>query len=373
MSAKNRERRAKKQTPTAVVPAVPTPPWWRRVLRPLVYLALLTAAFGAAYGVTLLTRRGNPPGMVAVPGGEFVMGADDLRHRNEMPAHKAVVSPFFMDQTEVTNAQFRAFVDATGYVTTAEKPPDWEVMKKQFPPETPRPPAEKLVAGSMVFTPPAEAVPTSDMARWWTWTPGACWKHPEGPGSDLADRDEHPVVHVSWDDATAYALWAGKRLPTEAEWEYAARGGLAGKRYVWGDEPATDTDGRANIWQGTFPHLNTKADGWDRTAPVRRYPPNGYGLYDMAGNVWEWCGDWYRPNTYIGRVGVTTDPTGPKTSWDPGEASSQRRVTRGGSFLCHASYCESYRPSARRGTPFDTGMSHIGFRCVISKTVWDGR
>ena len=304
----SRKRKPKPAAPESA-PAPAPRRWWHRLKR-LVYLGLVAAAFGAAYGVTLLTRRGDPPGMAVVPGGNFVMGNDDLCHRNEMPAHKAFVSPFHMDQTEVTNAQFRAFVEATSYVTTAEKAPDWEVMKKQLSPGTPRPPAEKLVPGSMVFTPPDRAVPTSDMFAWWTWTPGASWKHPEGPTSDIADRDDHPVVHVSWDDATAYARWAGKRLPTEAEWEFAARGGLVGKRYGWGDDPLTDADGgKANVWQGEFPHRNKKADGWERTAPVRRFPPNGYGLYDMAGNVWEWCGDWYRPDAYL--AGWAWSPTRP--------------------------------------------------------------
>jgi formylglycine-generating enzyme required for sulfatase activity len=238
-------------------------------------------------------------------------------------------------------------------------------MKKQLPPGTPRPPADKLVPGSLVFTPPPTAVPTTNVARWWTWTPGANWRHPEGPASDLNGRDDHPVVQVSWDDAVAYAKWAGKRLPTEAEWEFAARGGLAGARFTWGAEAPTDTDGKkANIWQGTFPNHNTRADGYERTAPVRSYPANGYGLYDTAGNVWEWCADWYRADAYAGRTGGATNPKGPETFWDPAEPLVPKRVTRGGSFLCHVTYCESYRPAARRGTAADSGMSHLGFRCV---------
>jgi len=304
--------------------------------------------------------------MVWIPGGEFQMGTPGItRQRNEQPAHTVRLNGFYLDEHEVTNADFRAFVEATGYITTAERKPDWEELRKQLPSGTPKPPDDRLVPGSLVFTPPNQPVSTNDATRWWTWTPGACWKHPEGPGSSLAGRDNHPVVQVSWDDATAYAKWAGKRLPTEAEWECAARGGLAGKRFTWGDRAPTDTDGNlANIWQGEFPNRNTKADGWERTAPIKSYPPNGYGLYDMAGNVWEWCSDWYRADAYAGRSGVTINPRGPAKSWDPEEPWAQKRVTRGGSFLCHVTYCESYRPAARRGTATDTGLSHLGFRCA---------
>ena len=366
MSARHRNRTAQQAAPT---PAFITPPERRPGYRRWpVYLSLLTAAFTTAFGITWYLNRppAPPPGMVWVPGGEFVMGANgETRQRNELPVHTVRVNGFFMDETEVTNAQFRAFVAATGYVTTAERPVDWEELKKQFQPGTPKPPDERLRPGSLVFTPPDAAVPFNDMTRWWTWTAGACWRHPEGPGSDLTGRDDHPVVHVSWDDATAYARWAGKRLPTEAEWEFAARGGLDRKRFPWGDEPPNDADRLpANIWQGKFPHQNTKADGWDRTAPVRSFPANGYGLYEVGGNVWEWCSDWYRADAYVGRTGVTVNPTGPDTFWDPNEPLVPKRVTRGGSFLCHVTYCESYRPAARRGTGVDTGMSHIGFRCV---------
>ena len=336
--------------------------------RVAVWTAFVVAGFGLAYVVTLFTTRPPPPpaGMVWVPGGTFVMGTrGETAHKNEQPSHTVQVAGFFMDETEVTNAQFRSFVDATGYVTTAEKPPDWEELRKQLPPDTPKPTPDKLVSGSLVFRPTAGPVPFAEFDRWWHWTPGACWKHPEGPGSDLTGRENHPVVHVTWDDANAYARWAGKRLPTEAEWEYAARGGLAGKRFVWGDEHPTDTDGgKANIWQGDFPHRNTKADGWERTAPVKSYPPNGYGMYDMAGNVWEWCADWYRADAYVGRTGVTVNPKGPDSFWDPAEPLVPKRVMRGGSLLCHVTYCESYRPAARRGTATDTSMSHVGFRCV---------
>lgn len=369
MSSRNRGTQAG-PAPSAAATAS-APPYLRSWSRRAAYVGLAVVGFGIAYGVTLLANRPPqpPPGMVWIPGGEFEMGtAGATPHKNEQPAHRVRVDGFYMDETEVTNAQFRAFVAATGYVTTAEQAPDWEVMKQQLPPNTPKPPPERLVPGSLVFTPPGPAART-DVAWWWTWTPGACWKHPEGPGSDLTGREIHPVVHVSWDDAAAYAKWAGKRLPTEAEWEFACRGGLVGKRFPWGDEGPTDTDGtRANIWQGEFPHRNTKADGWERTAPVRSYPANGYGLYDMAGNVWEWCADWYRADAYVGRTDVTVNPMGPGTFWDPAEPLVPKRVTRGGSFLCHAETCISYRPAARRGTATDTGMSHIGFRCVKDAT-----
>lgn len=332
------------------------------------------AVLGFAVTYIGLASRGKPAvevrdGMVWIPPGEFVMGtAGQTRNRNEQPAHTVNLDGFWMDEHEVTNAEFRKFVDATGYVTTAEKPPDWEEIRKQQPPGTPKPPADKLVPGSVVFTPPPGPVSTDNFYQWWAWTPGANWKHPEGPGSDLAGRDDHPVVHVSWDDAAAYAKWAGKRLPTEAEWEYAARGGLAGKRFPWGDDaPTESTRDRANIWQGRFPDLNTEVDGFVRTAPVKKYPPNGYGLHDMAGNVWEWCSDWYRPDEYERRgPGPVVNPTGPDASLDPAEPLVPKRVTRGGSFLCHVTYCESYRPAARRGSAVDTGESHIGFRCVKS-------
>jgi len=318
--------------------------------RTLIFAGLALGAFAASYAVTQFANAPptGPPGMVWVPGGEFTMGSDHPGAPNvERPAHRVRVDGFWMDEHEVTNAEFRRFVEATGYVTTAEKPPK-----------------DGVAPGSLVFMPPPGPVPLDDPKQWWKWVPGATWQHPEGPGSNLDGRDEHPVVQVSWDDAVAYAKWAGKRLPTEAEWEFAARGGLTGKKFTWGDDPPAEDSKLANIWQGDFPHHNTKLDGYDRTAPVKSYPPNAYGLYDMAGNVWEWCSDWYRPDSYTQRPSAAVNPPGPPAAWDPREPNSIKRVTRGGSFLCHVTYCESYRPGARRGTDFDTGMSHIGFRCV---------
>lgn len=340
-------------------------------------LALIATGFVISFAMTsfLNQSKKSPPtipplGMIWIPDGKFLMGtAEDGPNKNEQPSHFVQINGFWMDEHEVTNEQFQKFVGATNYITTAEKAPDWEELKKQLPPGTAKPPAEKLVPGSLVFSPPALPVNTNDVSLWWTWTPGACWKHPEGPGSNLDHRLDHPVVQISWEDATSYARWAGKRLPTEAEWEYASRGGLQGKRYPWGDQPPSDSKNPANIWQGTFPHLNSKLDGWERTAPVKSFPPNGYGLYDMAGNVWEWCSDWYRADQYqlMADKPGNSSPEGPATSWDPNEPHSPKRVTRGGSFLCHASYCESYRNAARRGTSPDTGMSHLGFRCALSK------
>ena len=272
--------------------------------RSLLLAALGIGAFGVSFALVRLSRLAKspadgPPGMVWVGGGEFTMGTDsDLGWPDEKPAHRVRVDGFWMDEHEVTNAQFRAFVEATGYVTTAEKAPRLEEVMAQLPPGSPPPPKENLVPGSLVFTPPAGRVNLDDVSQWWAWTPGANWQHPEGPGSSIEGKDDHPVVHVSWDDAVAYARWASKRLPTEAEWEFAARGGLDGQPYVWGNERPSDTQIHANIWQGEFPHQNTVKDGFARTAPVQSFLPNGYGLYDMAGNVWEWCADWYQRDLY---------------------------------------------------------------------------
>ncbi|MBL8991435.1 MAG: formylglycine-generating enzyme family protein [Phycisphaerae bacterium] len=321
---------------------------------------------------TEVETSARPRGMVWIPGGEFSMGSvDRLARADEGPVHRVRVDGFWMDATEVTNAQFRAFVEATGYVTTAERPVDWDELRKQLPPGTPKPPDDVLRPGAVVFTPPARPVPLDDPSAWWTWTNGANWRHPGGPGTTIVGRDDEPVVQVSWDDAVAYCTWAGKRLPTEAEWEFAARGGLDGKRNVWGDEPISSE--RANTWQGRFPVDNTRQDGFAGAAPVGRFPPNGYGLYDMAGNVWEWCADAYRPDTYARRSEASrpgapiVNPTGPESSRDPRNPDApQSRVHRGGSFLCNDSYCASYRPSARMAAPPDNTTQHLGFRCVMS-------
>lgn len=346
-----------------------------RLLLIVLCLSLASNALAADASAPAAAEPGviERDGMVWVPGGEFAMGSTfRLARPNEKPIHQVRVGGFWMDQTEVTNAQFREFVEATGYVTTAEKPPELEDIMKQLPPGTPPPSKDQLVAASLVFSPPNRPVPLDNVQAWWRWVHGANWKRPQGPGSSIQGKDDHPAVHVSWYDATEYAKWAGKRLPTEAEWEFAARGGLDGKPFTWGDEPLSETKPQTNIWQGRFPDRNSGADGYTRAAPVKQFKPNGYGLYDMAGNVWEWTDDWFRHDTYALRVkrlgeGVVADnPKGPKKSFDPSQPYTPQRVTRGGSFLCSDSYCSSYRPAARMGTSPDTGLSHTGFRCVRS-------
>ncbi|HXG12683.1 MAG TPA: formylglycine-generating enzyme family protein [Gemmataceae bacterium] len=297
-----------------------------------------------------------PEGMVWVPGGWFWMGSEHEAFPDARPVHLVYVDGFWMDRTEVTNAEFARFVEETGYVTVAERKPD----PKAFP----NAPAEKLVPGSIVFTPPTEKVDLNHHLAWWRYVPGACWRHPEGPGSSIKGRENHPVVHVCWEDAVAYAQWAGKRLPTEAEWEFAARGGLDRKPYVWGDELKPGGKWMANIWQGEFPVQNTEEDGFRGVAPVASFPANGYGLHDMSGNVWEWCADWYRPDYY--KTSPRRNPQGPDDSYDPLEPGIPKRVQRGGSFLCSDVYCIRYLNGGRGKGAVDSGSSHVGFRCVRS-------
>lgn len=314
----------------------------------------------------------RPPGMVWIPTGTFTMGSEAKGSKpNESPEHSVKIDGFWMDETPVTNTEFRKFVDATGYKTIAERPVIWEEVQKQVPPGTPKPPDEMLQPGSLVFTPVTGSGPVDleDMSAWWRWINGADWQHPEGPGSDLKGRENHPVVQVSWDDAVAYAKWAGKRLPTEAEWEFAARGGLDKKRFAWGDEFKPDGKFMANTWTGEFPKKNTKEDGFEGTSPVDSFPANGYGLHDMAGNVWNWVSDLYRADAHAmnPKEVCCENPQGPAKGWSPErEVQTPEHVIKGGSFLCHVNYCESYRPAARRGSPPDTGTSHVGFRCAKS-------
>ncbi len=326
--------------------------------------------------------KNGPAGMVRVPGGEFLMGSDSkMAQPNEKPAHKVRVHAFWMDQHHVTNAEFRKFVEATGYVSTAERAPDWETLRVQLPPGTPRPPDSAMVAGGMVFVGTPRPVPLQDYSRWWRYVPGADWRHPTGPGSSIEGKDNHPVVQVSYEDAQAYAKWVGKRLPTEAEWEFAARGGLEQATYAWGEQFAPDGKQMANVWQGQqnqqFPVVSPKAGGALGTSPVGTFPPNGYGLADMTGNAWQWVEDWYRADQFrreAGKAQPVENPVGPMASWDPAErgvpVNAPKRVTRGGSFLCNEDYCLSYRPSARRGTDPYNSMSHLGFRLVMDDSRW---
>jgi sulfatase modifying factor 1 len=310
------------------------------------------------------------PGMTWIPGGTYRMGGDGPEAKpDEYPAHTVTLNGFWMDTTEVTNAEFAAFVRATGYVTTAEKKPDWNEMKHQLPPGTAEPDPSLMVAASMVFTPPDHAVPLDDYSQWWNWTKGADWKHPQGPGSDIQGKGQYPVVQVSWQDAEAYCRWAGKRLPTEAEWEFAARGGLQNKLYFWGDEAVNAGKPKGNFWDGHFPDLNTLKDGFSGLAPVASFQPNGYRLYDMAGNVWEWCADYYNSVYYkqTNKPGGISNPQGPAASYDPDEPYAAKRVIRGGSFLCNDAYCSGFRVSCRMKSTADSGMDNVGFRCVSNQ------
>jgi len=309
-----------------------------------------------------------PQGMVWITGGEFSMGAQDppdmdnvgmQATKDSRPIHRVYVDGFFMDKTDVTNAQFAEFVKATGYVTVAEKAPRAE--------DFPGAPPENLVAGGVVFVAPDHAVALNDHLQWWTYVKGANWRHPTGPRSSLKGRENYPVVQIAYEDAEAYAKWAHKRLPTEAEWEFAARGGLAGKPFVWGDEFRPQGKWMANTYQGHFPTQDSGADGFTGLAPVAQYAPNGYGLYDMAGNVWQWTSDWYRPDYYTQLAhagGVARNPKGPDTPFDPAEPSEKKKTHRGGSFLCTDQYCSRYMVGTRGKGEVSTGTNHLGFRCV---------
>ena len=301
--------------------------------------------------------------MAWIPGGTFQMGSDDW-YPEERPVHAVSVDPFWMDEHQVTVAEFRRFVKATDYVTVAERPLDPAMYPDALP--------SLLVPGSLVFQRTRGPVPLNDYHNWWAYVPGASWRHPEGPGSTLDGRDRHPVTHVAFEDAETYAAWAGKALPTEAEWEFAARGGLEGATYPWGNEFAPKGRMMANTWQGEFPWQNTLEDKYEGTAPVKTFPPNGYGLYDVAGNVWEWTLDFYATSHPEAAAHPCCAPHNPRNlspddSYDTGMPGDHipRRVTKGGSHLCAPNYCHRYRPAARQGEPVDTSTSHIGFRCVV--------
>lgn len=324
----------------------------------------MTRALGKAVGASPAAQDGTGPLLRRIPGGTFLMGSDH-HYPEEAPAHRVRVAAFEMDETTVTNRQFAAFVQATGYVTVAERPLDPALYPGADP--------AQLVPGSLVFRMTAGPVDTRDYRQWWVWTPGACWRRPEGPESSIRGRKDHPVVHVAFEDAEAYAAWAGKALPTEAEWEFAARGGLDGAEFAWGAELTPKGRHVANTWQGEFPWRNTGADGHAGTAPVKSYSPNPYGLYEVCGNVWEWTTDWFAArhaaaNPEKPACCVADNPRGPgwETSFDPGQPAIRipRRVVKGGSFLCAPSYCRRYRPAARHPQMVDSGTSHIGFRCI---------
>ena len=325
------------------------------------------AGFRATVANSATPPGAAPVGMVWIPGGEFSMGSDDPTASlcggpdtmpDARPIHRVYVDGFWMDRTEVTNAQFAEFVRATGYVTVAEEQPRAE--------DFPDAPPENLVPGGVIFTPTETAVPLDNHFQWWSYVPGASWQHPTGLGSDLAGREKSPVVHVAFRDATAYAKWAGKRLPTEAEWEFAARGGQAGQLYAWGNELKPGGKWMANIFEGKFPIKDTGEDGFAGIAPVAQFPANAYGLHDIAGNVWEWTADWYRPDYFaqLATAGVARNPQGPAESFDLSEPGVKKRVHRGGSYLCTDQYCTRYMVGTRGKGDADTGTNHLGFRCV---------
>lgn len=334
-------------------------------------------SFAATNVNAVPSLNSKPPGMAWIPGGEFSMGAQDAPHMNQVgmeatvdsrPIHRVYVDGFFMDKADVTNAEFKKFVDATHYVTVAERKPE----QKDFPDAPP----ENLVAGSVVFANPHHPVPLNDHFQWWAYVRGANWRHPEGPDSNIKGRDNYPVVQIAYEDAQAYAKWAGQRLPTEAEWEFAARGGLAGKPYVWGDEFRPNGKWMANTHQGHFPDTDTGEDGHVGLTAVAQYPANGYGLYDMAGNAWQWTSDWYRPDYYAvlaAQGGVARNPQGPESSYDPSEPSQPKKVQRGGSFLCTDQYCSRYMVGTRGKGEVSTGTNHLGFRCVMTLDQWNAK
>ena len=314
----------------------------------------------------------TPKGMVWISGGEFIQGAvpqDNMAMAHEKPAHKVAVDGFFMDITEVTNDEFNKFVDETGYITQAERKIDWEEMKKQVPEGTPKPHDSIMQPGSLTFKKTQNPVSNLyDFSQWWRWTIGANWKQPNGPGSSIKGKGNHPVVHISYEDALSYCEWVGRRLPTEAEWEKAARGNKESNTYFWGEDSSVLSQ-MANTWEGEFPVMNTQTDGFENRAPVKTYPPNEFGLYDMAGNVWEWTSDWYNTNYYI-EVSTNKEliynPSGAERPYNQRDPYAKEKIMKGGSFLCNASYCASYRISSRMATSMDSSLEHLGLRAVAT-------
>lgn len=318
------------------------------------FVALTAPVLGVVVACTRAPFDPPLPGMARVAGGRFAMGGGDESSTDSLPIHEVRVSPFAIDLHETTNAEYEAFVGATGFVTQAERKLDSS--------EFPNVPPEELVPGSVCFHgAPVDASATQPIS-WWKYAKGAQWRHPEGPLSTLVGKERHPVVHVAWSDAAAYCAWVGKRLPTEAEWELASRGGKAQEKFSWGQRQTSGGTWMANVWQGNFPNTNTVEDGYAGTSPVGSFPPNGYGLHDMSGNVWEWCSDYYRPDYYT--MSPSENPQGPASSFDPEEPHIAKRVLRGGSFLCSDQYCYRYTNAARNKGAVDTGASNIGFRCA---------
>ena len=308
-------------------------------------------------------------GMVFIKGGRFKMGGDNEQSReDEFPKVETSVGDFWMDETEVTNAQYAAFVKATNWVTVAERSVDLAEIMAQLPEGATPPPKEALEPFALVFKTP-ESANAQYVNQWWDMVKGANWKQPQGAATTTNGQQNYPAVQISWYDAMAYCKWAGKRLPTEAEWEYASRGGASEHIYPWGNEPIETGEAKANFWQGQFPYKNEVTDGFERLAPVKSFAPNAYGLYDMAGNVWEWCSDWFHQNYYAHRQKniLINNPEGPGNSYDPNNPATWQKVVRGGSFLCNDSYCSGYRVAARMKSSPDTGLEHTGFRCVLSE------
>ena len=337
-----------------------------------VFLYLSLLAFSCQIEKAKTTRSIKPKidGMVWIPAGIFEMGAsesDVMALSHEKPKHTVKVDGFYMDETEVTNAQFSKFIEATAYVTTAERPVDWNIIKLQLPPGTPKPHDSLLKPGSLLFKKTKQSVPNLyDFSQWWRWSIGANWKQPHGKGSSIIGKENHPVVHISFEDALSYCQWAGRRLPTEAEWEYAARGGKKNKIYFWGNL-SNSLSKYVNSWEGEFPVKNTMADGFEKSAPVKTFPPNDFGLYEISGNVWEWTSDWYNINYYEScrKNSLTNNPKGADSAYNPNNPYIKEKVIRGGSFLCNDSYCASYRVSSRMATDPNTSLEHLGFRTVL--------
>ena len=346
----------------------------RKICNKIFYCALICFVFSCINKTETneLKNKLTIDGMVWIPGGVYEQGAsknDKMALPHEKPKHNVRIDGFYMDINEVTNAQFLKFVEATNYITTAEQPIDWSLIASQLPPGTPKPHDSILQPGSLLFKKTKTSVPNLyDFSQWWKWSIGTNWTQPNGKGSSIIGKENHPVVHVSFEDALAYCKWAGRRLPTEAEWEYAARGGKKNKIYFWGDF-VENLSSNVNSWEGEFPVSNSQADGFEKSAPVKTFPPNDFGLHEISGNVWEWTSDWYNVNYYATLASngeVSNNPKGANSAYNPNNPQISEKIIRGGSFLCNASYCASYRVSSRMATDPNTSLEHLGFRTVAT-------